>query len=191
GDGRELADLPPHPQLLGEHLRACRHWTSTVRCDRRLQVLSSGSSGVGEPREGPVERLRLPDRGELQGLEARLSAKGASDRVRGQNGRRIQNVEEDRPRGGVDGVAAPLAGDYGEAVSEQRATGQPPATTGLHGRRFWKLSGSGNDFVVFDVRDRPDEAAELGSREVVRRLCARGTGVGADGVVLLDVPDEW
>lgn len=59
------------------------------------------------------------------------------------------------------------------------------------GGRFFKMSGSGNDFVFFDARS--DEAgalriAELESPDVVRRLCARGTGVGADGVVFLDGP---
>lgn len=60
----------------------------------------------------------------------------------------------------------------------------------MAGREFWKLSGSGNDFVVFDVRAEPASIVELGRAEVVRELCARGTGVGADGVVLIAPPDE-
>lgn len=55
----------------------------------------------------------------------------------------------------------------------------------LRGRAFWKLSGSGNDFVVFDVRGDARSAELLARSEHVRRLCARGTGVGADGVVLI------
>jgi diaminopimelate epimerase len=55
------------------------------------------------------------------------------------------------------------------------------------GRRFYKMSGSGNDFVVFDARTEPPGA--LGDPEVIRALCARGTGVGADGLVLLEPPD--
>ena len=51
------------------------------------------------------------------------------------------------------------------------------------GRRFWKMSGSGNDFVVFDVR--VDAAGALERPEVIQELCARGTGVGADGVVFV------
>jgi diaminopimelate epimerase len=51
------------------------------------------------------------------------------------------------------------------------------------GRRFWKMSGSGNDFVVFDVRQDP--AGSLERPEEIQRLCARGTGVGADGVVFV------
>jgi diaminopimelate epimerase len=52
------------------------------------------------------------------------------------------------------------------------------------GRRFWKLCGSGNDFVFFDARLEP--AGDLATPAVVGALCARGTGVGADGVVLLE-----
>jgi diaminopimelate epimerase len=52
---------------------------------------------------------------------------------------------------------------------------------------FYKLTGSGNDFVFFDTRGgRP---ALAGDAAAVAALCARGTGVGADGVVLLDAPD--
>jgi diaminopimelate epimerase len=54
-------------------------------------------------------------------------------------------------------------------------------------RRFWKLSGSGNDFIFFDLADGP--AGEIATAPVIQRLCARGTGVGADGVVLLRVID--
>ena len=53
----------------------------------------------------------------------------------------------------------------------------------LEGRRFYKMTGSGNDFVVFDVGDEP--APELERPEVIRALCARGTGIGADGMVVL------
>ena len=52
---------------------------------------------------------------------------------------------------------------------------------------FYKLTGSGNDFVFFDVRaGRPALAADASA---VAALCARGTGVGADGVVFLDAPE--
>ena len=52
------------------------------------------------------------------------------------------------------------------------------------GRSFYKMSGSGNDFVFFDVRDEP--AGNLETSEAIQKLSARGTGVGADGVVFLD-----
>lgn len=53
-------------------------------------------------------------------------------------------------------------------------------------RRFYKMSGSGNDFVVFDAREQSAEALE--DAVVIQALCARGTGVGADGVVFLEPP---
>lgn len=52
-----------------------------------------------------------------------------------------------------------------------------------HGRRFYKMSGSGNDFVFFDLRDGP--AAGLESAESIRAMCERRMGIGADGVVFL------
>jgi diaminopimelate epimerase len=45
------------------------------------------------------------------------------------------------------------------------------------------MSGSGNDFVFFDMRE--DAAPELETTETIRSISARGTGVGADGVVFL------
>ena len=56
------------------------------------------------------------------------------------------------------------------------------------GRRFWKMSGSGNDFVVLDSRGVEAGAASWERPEAIQTLCARGTGVGADGVVFLAEP---
>jgi diaminopimelate epimerase len=53
------------------------------------------------------------------------------------------------------------------------------------GRKFWKMSGSGNDFVVFDARRAAPGHEPLERPEFVRALCARRTGVGADGVVFI------
>jgi len=55
------------------------------------------------------------------------------------------------------------------------------------GRRFFKMCGSGNDFVFFDARTVP--AAGLDAAEAIQSLCARGTGVGADGAVFLELSD--
>lgn len=52
------------------------------------------------------------------------------------------------------------------------------------GRPFVKMSGSGNDFVFFDARSEP--AGSLAEADAIRSVCARGTGVGADGVVFLE-----
>lgn len=58
----------------------------------------------------------------------------------------------------------------------------------LPGRAFVKMSGGGNDFIVFDDRDRTfpiDDRVDL-----VARLCRRGLGVGADAVLLLRGDEE-
>ena len=56
------------------------------------------------------------------------------------------------------------------------------------GPRFWKLSGSGNDFVFLDARSGLPEA--LRTPDAIRAISARGTGIGADGVVYLErTPD--
>lgn len=51
------------------------------------------------------------------------------------------------------------------------------------GREFFKMSGSGNDFVFVDCRQEPP--GELESTARITQLCARGPGVGADGVVFI------
>jgi diaminopimelate epimerase len=56
------------------------------------------------------------------------------------------------------------------------------------GRKFWKMSGSGNDFVVFDSRGSAPGTEPLERPEAIQALCARGTGVGADGVVFVADP---
>lgn len=55
------------------------------------------------------------------------------------------------------------------------------------GRPFYKMSGSGNDFVFVDARVEP--AGELETAAAIQRISARGTGVGADGLVFLE-PSE-
>src|SRR5688572_10736079 len=56
------------------------------------------------------------------------------------------------------------------------------------GREFFKMSGSGNDFVFVDTRTEP--AGPLASREIVGAICSRGTGIGADGVCFFDRSDN-
>jgi diaminopimelate epimerase len=50
------------------------------------------------------------------------------------------------------------------------------------------MSGSGNDFVFFDMADGP--SGDLERPETIREICARGTGVGADGVVFFEPPHD-
>jgi diaminopimelate epimerase len=69
-------------------------------------------------------------------------------------------------------MAAPLVGRDGEALIVR------------FGRAFYKMTGSGNDFVFFDATSAP--VAELETVPKIQALCAPGTGVGADGVVFLD-----
>ena len=61
--------------------------------------------------------------------------------------------------------------------------GTGDTVTNRFGREFFKMTGSGNDFVFFDARD--EATGDRGKPEEIRRLCARGTGVGADGVIAI------
>jgi len=74
----------------------------------------------------------------------------------------------------VDGLAVTLVGIDWEALMTR------------YGRAFYKLSGSGNDFVFVDARTEP--AGRLETPEVVSAICARATGVGADGIVFIEPP---
>jgi len=56
------------------------------------------------------------------------------------------------------------------------------------GREFVKMSGSGNDFVMVDARRKAP--GELTDPKVIDRLCARATGIGADGIVFLEPSDK-
>ena len=51
---------------------------------------------------------------------------------------------------------------------------------------FFKYCGAGNDFVVLDNRDRRLTDAPA----LARRLCDRHFGVGADGLMLLEPPEQ-
>jgi len=56
------------------------------------------------------------------------------------------------------------------------------------GRTFYKMSGSGNDFVMVDART--EGRGRLDQPDVIQSICARGTGVGADGIVFLEPSNE-
>ena len=53
---------------------------------------------------------------------------------------------------------------------------------------FYKLSATGNDFVVIDHREKFLRESELPA--FVQTVCAYHTGVGADGLLLLENHDE-
>lgn len=50
-------------------------------------------------------------------------------------------------------------------------------------RPFVKMHGAGNDFVMVDGRDWPARSLD---RATIERLCARRTGIGADGLIIVD-----
>lgn len=54
----------------------------------------------------------------------------------------------------------------------------------LEGTGFAKMTGSGNDFVVFDGRSV--NTALLKQPEVIAAICNRNNGIGADGLVILE-----
>ncbi len=53
---------------------------------------------------------------------------------------------------------------------------------------FWKMQGSGNDFIIIDNRKLifPEENRV----ELIAKLCRRGAGVGADGLILIENDSE-
>jgi diaminopimelate epimerase len=53
---------------------------------------------------------------------------------------------------------------------------------------FYKMSGSGNDFILVDNRANLIEAAL--APELARNLCRRKISVGADGLILIENDDE-
>lgn len=69
-----------------------------------------------------------------------------------------------------------MVGDHGTSVVIE-----------IKQRPFWKMTGSGNDFVFFDARSEP--AGQLEGAFAIGALCDRRRGVGADGVVFLE-PDS-
>ncbi len=62
------------------------------------------------------------------------------------------------------------------------------ALAALSGVPFTKMTGSGNDFVVFDGRHVSSEL--LTRPEVIQAICSRTNGIGADGLVILDPSAE-
>jgi len=54
---------------------------------------------------------------------------------------------------------------------------------------FWKMSGSGNDFIIIDNRDGKIKEADMGV--LVERTCRRRESVGADGVIFVTGSDEY
>ncbi len=53
---------------------------------------------------------------------------------------------------------------------------------------FWKVNGAGNDFIILDNRTSPLPEEKL--PETIRALCERHLSLGADGVMLVEAPDD-
>lgn len=54
---------------------------------------------------------------------------------------------------------------------------------------FFKMNGSGNDFIVIDNREKIVENIGLKTEEFVKNICKRGLSIGADGVILIENTD--
>lgn len=55
-------------------------------------------------------------------------------------------------------------------------------------QRFFKYQGAGNDFIVFDNRSGFFDAS---NHLMIRRLCDRRFGIGADGLMLLQAHGDY
>src|SRR5881296_1715101 len=100
-------------------------------------------------------------------MAQRIHVEGNPDRVRRPDRGAKQDEQGHRARGGVDG-AAPQA----DGLVRPHLIGTP----------IYKMTGSGNDFVMVDGRHTTPTDW---STEDIRAVCARGTGVGADGLVFV------
>jgi len=54
----------------------------------------------------------------------------------------------------------------------------------MDGVSFWKMSGSGNDFIIIDNRTLFIDKTDF--RNTVAKICKRSMSVGADGVILIE-----
>jgi diaminopimelate epimerase len=52
--------------------------------------------------------------------------------------------------------------------------------------KFFKMSASGNDFIVIDNKKDQLQAAGSKLQDFVKKVCKRKLGIGADGVLLLE-----
>ena len=55
---------------------------------------------------------------------------------------------------------------------------------------FYKMSGSGNDFILIDNRDGSLDVGEGGFVDFAKKICARKVSVGADGLIVVEHSDR-
>jgi len=53
---------------------------------------------------------------------------------------------------------------------------------------FYKMTGSGNDFILIDNREK--QVKDYNFAELARKLCNRKWGIGADGLIILNKSDK-
>src|SRR4030095_4545463 len=100
-------------------------------------------------------------------MAKKVQAEGNPYRVRRPDRRAEQDESHDRPRSDLDRPTAPAEG---------------VVRPNLSGLAIYKMTGSGNDFVMVDGRaSSPDDW----DSSDIQALCARGTGLGADGLVFV------
>src|SRR5437879_7596168 len=100
-------------------------------------------------------------------MAQRVHPEGSPDRVRRPNRGAKQDEPGDRPGSRMDGAPAQTDG---------------LVRPHLVGTTIYKMTGSGNDFVMVDSRHTSPADWSV---EDIRAVCARGTGVGADGLVFV------
>jgi diaminopimelate epimerase len=54
--------------------------------------------------------------------------------------------------------------------------------------KFWKMNGAGNDFIIIDNKEARLPEDKL--PQIIRTVCERHLSVGADGVMLVETPDD-
>lgn len=54
--------------------------------------------------------------------------------------------------------------------------------------KFFKYQGAGNDFILIDNRDK---SFPVGNSQLYNKLCDRRFGIGADGIMLLELTDGY
>src|SRR5206468_5373606 len=128
--------------------------------DGRVQVLSQAGARGDRPVAGAVQRVCVSDRNEREGMAQRVHPEGSPDRVRRPNRGAKQDESEDRPGSRVDGAPAQTDG---------------LVRPHLVGTTIYKMTGSGNDFVMVDSRHTSPADWSV---EDIRAVCARRTGVG-------------
>lgn len=55
---------------------------------------------------------------------------------------------------------------------------------------FEKMHGLGNDFVMINNMHLPEDSNQAYEQELCKRICNRNTGIGADGIIIIDTVKE-